>query len=195
MADTEFLSTRQAAQRLGVSLGTVQNMVENGVLEAWKTAGGHRRIPAASVEAMLARRRSLTPSAQEPSNQLDLLIAEDDSTLQTLYRATIEHWNLPIRLRIVDNGFEGLLQVGQCPPDVLIADLMMPGMDGFEMIRHLRSNNELSRMDIIVVSAIDKVEIQQKGLPSDIIIFGKPIPFHEIKGFLLGRLAARQRPY
>lgn len=57
MADSEFLSTRQAAQRLGVSLGTVQNMVENGVLDAWKTAGGHRRIPASSVDNLLAKRR------------------------------------------------------------------------------------------------------------------------------------------
>ncbi|RIX47644.1 MAG: response regulator [Rhodocyclales bacterium GT-UBC] len=194
MADTEFLSTRQAALRLGVSLGTVQNMVESGALEAWKTAGGHRRIPAASVDAMLARRRNLTPSAQEPSNQLDILIAEDDKTLQALYRATIELWNLPIKLRIVNNGFEGLLQVGQSIPDILIADLMMPGMDGFEMIRHLRANPDLARMDIIVVSAIEKAEIDQHGLPADITVFPKPIPFHEIKGFLLGRLSARQRP-
>ena len=81
MADTEYLSTRQAALRLGVSLGTVQNMVENGVLEAWKTAGGHRRIPVASVETLLARRRNLTPSAQEAGGQLDILIAEDDEVL------------------------------------------------------------------------------------------------------------------
>ena len=147
MADTEYLSTRQAALRLGVSLGTVQNMVESGALEAWKTAGGHRRIPATSVDALLARRRNLTPSALESGGQLD----------------------------------------------ILIADLMMPGMDGFEMIRRLRANADLARMDIIVVSAIDREEVIKRGLPSDITIFGKPIPFHEIKGFLLGRLAARQR--
>jgi len=70
---------------------------------------------------------------------------------------------------------------------------MMPGMDGFEMIRRLRANNDLARMDIIVVSAIDREEILERGLPSDITILGKPIPFHEIKGFILGRLAARQR--
>ncbi len=193
MADTEFLSTRQAAQRLGVSLGTVQNMVESGALEAWKTAGGHRRIPVASVDALLSKRKKLTPSAHDNNGHLDILIAEDDHTLQTLYRLTIESWKLPIELRIVDNGFDGLLQVGQRVPDILIADLMMPGMDGFEMIRSLRSNPELSRMDIIVVSAIDRTEVERRGLPSDITVFGKPIPFHEIKGFLLGRLALRQR--
>jgi excisionase family DNA binding protein len=194
MADIEYLSTRQAALRLGVSLGTVQNMVESGALEAWKTAGGHRRIPTTSVEALLARRRNLTPSAQDSSAQLDLLIAEDDPTLQMLYQVTIDSWNLPIKLRMVSNGFDGLLQVGQRTPDILLADLMMPGMDGFEMIRRLRANSDLARMDIIVVSAIDREAILKGGLPTDITVFGKPIPFHEIKGFILGRLASRQRP-
>ena len=193
MADSEYLSTRKAAIRLGVSLGTVQNMVESGALEAWKTAGGHRRIPVASVETLLARRRSLTPSAQEYGGQIDILVAEDDLTLQMLYQMTVDSWNLPVKLRIVANGFDGLLQVGQRVPDILIADLMMPGIDGFEMIRRLRANTDLARMDIIVVSDIDRDEILARGLPADITIFGKPIPFHEIKGFILGRLASRQR--
>jgi len=77
---------------------------------------------------------------------------------------------------------------------VLIADLMMPGMDGFEMIRHLRANPDYAGMDIIVVSAIDREEIKQHDLPANVTVFSKPIPFHELKGFMLGRLAARQRP-
>ena len=194
MADSEFLTTRQAALRLGFSLGTVQNMVESGALEAWKTSGGHRRIPVASIEKLLARRRNLTPGTQDSGAPLEILIAEDDPTLQLLYQLTMESWDLPIKLRIVGNGFEGLLQVGQQVPDILIADLMMPGMDGFEMIRNLRANPNLARMDIIVVSAIEREEIAKKGLPSDVTVMGKPIPFHEIKGFLLGRVAARQRP-
>lgn len=193
MADSEFLSTRQAAQRLGVSLGTVQNMVESGVLDAWKTAGGHRRIPASSVDNLLAKRRKQISRPGEQGGQLDILIAEDDPTLQKLYQITFDSWNLPITLRIVGDGFEGLLQVGQQMPDILIADLMMPGMDGFEMIKRLRAMPDLSPMDIIVVSAIDGAEVRQRGIPADVTVFGKPIPFHEIKGFVLGRLAARQR--
>lgn len=191
MTDTEYLSTRQAAHRLGVSLGTVQNMVESGALEAWKTTGGHRRIPVAAVEALLARRRQGTSGSE--SQRMDILITEDDAMLQSLYQMTIEGWELPIDLRIASTGFDGLLQVGQKVPDILIADLMMPGMDGFEMIRQLRANPALSRMDIMVVSAIDREEILARGLPPDVTIFGKPIPFHEIKGFVLGRMASRQR--
>ena len=191
MTDIEYLSTRQAAHRLGVSLGTVQNMVESGALEAWKTTGGHRRIPVTVVEALLARRRQGVSGGD--SQRMDILITEDDATLQALYQMTIDGWELPIDLRIASTGFDGLLQVGQKVPDILIADLMMPGMDGFEMIRQLRANPALSRMDIMVVSAIDREEILARGLPPDVTIFGKPIPFHEIKGFVLGRMASRQR--
>ena len=70
---------------------------------------------------------------------------------------------------------------------------MMPGMDGFEMIRRLRANPDLARMDIIVVSAIDREEVVKRGLPNDITIFGKPIPLPRNQGLLLGRLASRQR--
>lgn len=194
MPDNEFLSTRQAAQRLGVSLGTVQNMVESGVLDAWKTAGGHRRIPTASVDNLLIKRRNQTSRPGRGQEKLDILIAEDDETLQKLYEMTFNSWRLPISLRIVGDGFEGLLQVGQQAPDILIADLMMPGMDGFEMIRKLRATQGLSNMDILVVTAIDKDEVHQRGMPEDVTVFGKPIPFHELKGFVLGRLASRQRP-
>lgn len=194
MSPPEFMTTRQAAARLGFSLGTVQNMVESGKLEAWKTSGGHRRIPIAAIELLLSQRQSKTQGRVSTDAPIDILISEDDPTLQLLYQLTIEGWELPVNLRLTANGFEGLLQVGKRTPDILIADLMMPGMDGFEMIRQLRADPALASMDIIVVSAIDRTEIEQQGLPANVTVFTKPIPFHEIKGFLLGRLASRRRP-
>jgi CheY-like chemotaxis protein len=95
---------------------------------------------------------------------------------------------LPIKLRIVANGFEGLLQVGQQVPDILIADLMMPGMDGFEMIRNLRANPNLARMDIIVVSAIDREEIAKARFAVGHHPVGQADPFPRNQG-----LPARSR--
>ena len=52
---SRYLSTTQAAQRLGLSVGTVQRMVESGVLQAYTTQGGHRRIAEAGRRLVLAR--------------------------------------------------------------------------------------------------------------------------------------------
>ena len=181
MSDNDFLSTREAATALGLSLGTVQKMVETGALEAWKTEGGHRRIPSAAVHSYLAQRQGSKPSVKT----MDVLVAEDSPTFQALYKSAFEKWDFPLTFRFVDNGFDGLLQVGTHPPDVLITDLMMPGMDGFEMIRRLRNNKGLAGMDIVVVSALEAHQIaDQGGLPADIMVYQKPIPLAEIKGYL-----------
>jgi len=195
MEKSAFLSTREAAQRLGVSLGTVQNMVEGGVLEAWKTAGGHRRIPVAAVDNLLSRRLQSTAPASSNEGRIEVLIAEDSPTLLSLYQLTMGKWDIPLNIRAVNNGFDGLLEVGRLVPDVLITDLLMPGMDGFEMIRRLRTHDDLGQMDILVISGLSPAEIrEQGGLPADVTVFAKPIPFHELKGFFTARQVARKRP-
>ena len=62
----KFISTREAASRLGVALSTVQAWVESGILPAWKTAGGHRRIPTSSIEAVHLRQQSILNTVSPP---------------------------------------------------------------------------------------------------------------------------------
>lgn len=193
-AESDYCTTRQAAEMIGLSLGTVRHMIESGELAAWKTAGGHRRVSVASVNEYLRRRGSTPSAARAPSNQLSVLIAEDDPDLQRLYQLNIATWRLPLSVQMVSNGFEGLVQIGQQPPDVLILDLMMPGMDGFEMIRTLRANPALVHMDIIVVTGMDPARIAERGgLPADITLCGKPVPFHQLHGFMQAKLVSQQR--
>ena len=137
----EFISTAQAAKQLGLSLGAVQQMVECGTLAGWKTAGGHRRIRQDSVDALLARARSpgLQPRAGSANSKVRLLVVEDDRLLQGIYRETFAAWDSPLDVRIIGHGLDALVEVGREPPDLLIADLRIPGIDGFEMIRRLRA--------------------------------------------------------
>lgn len=188
-----YCSTSQAAKLLGVSLGTVQNMVEEGVLDAWKTSGGHRRIKRESVMSLLARRGSAQASVAGEGG-LSVLIAEDDAFLQKLYRKTMESWGLPLSIEIVGNGFDALLVAGQRIPDVMIVDLIMPGMDGYELVRALHSNPSLAATDIIVVSSLSREEIAQRGtLPVDVPIYIKPVPFHELHGFFRAKTTQKLR--
>lgn len=186
----EFLSTRQAAAKLGVALSTVQAWVETGLLPAWKTAGGHRRIAATAVEALRNRQQAVLGSGPVPG-KLKILVVEDEPVQRELYRQHFSNWNLPVSLLIAEDGFDGLIYIGRHSPDVIITDLAMPELDGFKMIRRLNSLNSLHKPTIIVVSGLSAQEIDaQGGLPDNIPVYPKPIPFVALR-LLIEHLAKR----
>lgn len=169
-------TTREASKLLGVSLRTVQLWVENGALAAWRTAGGHRRVSAASVEAYLSTRGAHEPHA--PAHAINVLIVEDDKALSKLYEITISGWGIPVEIDLVQDGFDALMHIGKSKPDIIITDLNMPGVDGITLLRKVRANPKYSGMEIIVVTGLDSAEIQRRGgLPENISVFLKPAPF------------------
>lgn len=189
--EDEYLSTREAAKRLGVSLGTVQNMVEGGRLRAWKTAGGHRRVSLRSVEACLQERAGMTAVASG-GDRLRVTIAEADPEMVELYRQQFANWGMPIDTKVFANGYDCLLDLCQDRPDVLIADLMLPGVDGFQYIRALRDRSEFASMRMIVISAMSNDELAEKGgLPPDVTVYGKPLPGHELRGYFQALITQR----
>ncbi|WP_396267303.1 response regulator [Ideonella sp.] len=186
--DDDVLTTRQAADLLGVALRTVQLWVEAGALPAWKTAGGHRRIAREAVERLRQRQVQdmQAPALGGPlaaDARVRLLVVEDDADLLRLYALTVDSWDLPIDLDLARNGFEGLVRLGEQPPDMLITDLMMPGMDGFRMMRALQAMKPLAQsMDILVVTALSPADIADRGgLPAGIESFTKPVPFSHLE--------------
>jgi excisionase family DNA binding protein len=188
----DFCSTKDAALLLGVSHRTVQLWVENGALQAWKTAGGHRRITMASINKLVNERREVSGPGSAPTaaEQKKLLLVDDDTTLLRLYELEISGWNLPLTLVKASNGFEALLRIGEQRPDLLVSDLSMPGMDGFRMIRTLRADTSCANMAIIVVSGLDRPTIESMGLPADIPVFPKPVPFSQLRAAVERALAA-----
>jgi excisionase family DNA binding protein len=181
---SEFCSTKEAATMLGVSHRTVQLWVESGVLQAWKTAGGHRRITMKSVEKLVGERQQaiqLPAVVSAPAATGKVLVVDDDTTMLRLYELEMAGWNVPLTVLKAHNGFEALIKIGESKPDLLISDLSMPGMDGFRMIRTLRSDAAYGTMSIIVVSGLDKATIKSMGLPADIPVFPKPVPFSQLR--------------
>ncbi|WP_137174472.1 response regulator [Massilia sp. HP4] len=186
---SEVCSTKEAASLLGVSHRTVQLWVEGGVLQAWKTAGGHRRILLTSVHRLVAQRNQAVNGGQPaaavaepaPSTARRIVMADDDSTLLRLYELEISGWGLDAELIKARDGFEALIRIGEAKPDLLISDLNMPGMDGFRMVRTLRADPRYGKMAIIVISGLDRATIASMGLPADIPVFSKPVRFPELR--------------
>ena len=187
MSVEPYVSSAQAAKMLNVSLRTVQLWVEKGALKAWKTAGGHRRI---SLEGLKQLQHQQAVQAGAVSNKLRVLVVEDEENQRKLYRKYFSLEQLPVELHLAEDGFDGLIKVGKLRPDLLITDLMMPGMDGFQMIEAIRNTKELDKLQIVVVTALDKESIAAKGMPDgEVHIVHKPVPFDEIKQIVEEKLS------
>ncbi len=197
--EKNFFTTREAAAILGVAVSTIQLWVESGILQAWRTTGGHRRVLRESVEAMLHKgpatlRRSATERRRATSpGRLRVMVVDDDAILLRIYQAKMAQWPMAPEVIALDNAVSALLAMGRGTPDLLVTDLQMPGMDGFNMLRVLHQAPEVSSTTIVVVSGLDSAEIEQNGgLPNGIEILKKPIPFDRLLAIATGIIQRRQ---
>ena len=181
-----FCTTREAAELLGVSVGTVQLWVETGVLEAWKTIGGHRRVMRDSVERLLHKKSDSAPVASgavaSAARPLSILVVDDDVNLLRLYELNMSRWPMAPTIMAANSAITGLLMIGAKCPDFLVTDLHMPDMDGFYMLRVLRKTPELANTTVAVVTGIDRDEIERHGgIPAGIEVLPKPVPFERLR--------------
>lgn len=104
--------TREAAIKLGLSLGTVQKMVETGTLSAWKTSGGHRRVLASSLNDYMRSRQSGLKAT--PSQSLSILVLEDDDDMRNHYKGQVAEWGMDVNLHLQASGLNALLHEVPC---------------------------------------------------------------------------------
>lgn len=168
--DATDYSTLEVARLLGMAVRSVQLMVDRGELEAWKTPGGHRRISRTSVEALLARRGS-APAGNTPSNTPSsspsssptararrVLLIEDSAHYQNLVGLLLKEEFPELELHTAADGIAGLALYGQLQPELLLVDILLPGIDGAALITSLRSQPAFSGSRLIVVTSLDDAQ-------------------------------------
>ena len=169
----ETLTTRETAKLLKASVRTIQLWVEDGRLKAWKTPGGHRRVLRTSVEEMLAMRRRA--SGVSPY-KFEVLVVEDDPVQRAVLEKTLSNVGPDTNLRVSKDGYEALIRIGQMRPDLLVTDLIMPGLDGFRLLQALAREASDKPMQIIVLTALSADEVAARGgLPNGVMLLHKPL--------------------
>jgi len=145
------LSTRQVAQMLGVSTGSVANWIDEGSLRAGRTPGGHRRVAVADLLQFLRRQGLPVPAELNPP-PTRILIVDDESNVRQ-YIATIIRAAYPDHeiLEAAD-GFAAGEQVGAGRPDLVILDLSMPDLDGFEVCLRIKTNPATAGTQVIAIT-------------------------------------------
>jgi CheY-like chemotaxis protein len=178
----------------------VQLWVDKGLLVAWKTAGGHRRVTRESINKILHANPAAqpkTPATVAPQNQtaerLRVLVVEDDRDLLRLYQTMLRRWPMAPLVETSDNGIEALLAVERLKPDLLFIDLNIPGVDGFQMLNILNGKAGYEGMTAVVVSGLSAAELAERGgVPPNILVLPKPISFDKLLAIATSVWAQKQ---
>lgn len=177
----EFVGTKDAAALLGMSVSSVQKLVESGVLPGWRTQGGHRRIPMEAIKRELAKSRDA--HAPAPAQVLRLLVVEDNAVICAAYAKMILQWGGLVEVSYAADGAQALLLLAQTRPDILITDLAMKPIDGRLLVQAIRANEQLAHLRVVVVSGVLDAE-RPHGFDARTVVYAKPLSFERLAGYL-----------
>lgn len=192
MEDT--LTVFSASKYCDVSSKTIIDWVENGELKAYRTVGGHRRIKKSDLEAFMRSQGIPITEKKEHGDRKKILVVDDDMIIVESIVQALEEDDFNYDVISASDGFEAGLQVNHFNPDLLILDIMMPDIKGYEVCRKIKTEEKTKHTKIIVLSAYldDEKFAKMKDHGAD-VCFSKPLPLAKLRDEVACLLGLKER--
>jgi excisionase family DNA binding protein len=142
----DLLTPAEAAEKLKVSPITLRKWADSGLIEARVTMGGHRRYLAGEVARLATKQHSRS------EQELKILIVDDDPMMIELMRDFLQESGHRLSIEIALDGFDAGRKLVTFEPQLMFLDLMMPGLDGFEVCRRVMAANLPGRTRVIAMT-------------------------------------------
>jgi excisionase family DNA binding protein len=142
------ISISQASEQCNVSRATIWRWIKSGKLKASKTAGGHHRINEKDFQDFMDDQQM--HSQYRDSAVKRILIVDDDAMIRKYLKRLLDHAN--VELAFSADGFDAGVKAVKFKPDLIILDLFMPKLDGFDVCRKLKETKETASSKIIAIS-------------------------------------------
>jgi excisionase family DNA binding protein len=180
MARNSFFTTFEISQICGVNPTTVQNWVKGKKLRAFQTPGGHRRVRREDLVSFMKEFGMPMPTDLTQGPPL-VLIVDDESDILDMLEALMRSGDDDLNVAKAQNGVDALVMIGETKPDLLILDIMIPGMNGFDVCRKLKSSPNTQNIKIVAISGDHNPAVRERVLSAGAdLFFTKPL---EIVGF------------
>jgi excisionase family DNA binding protein len=157
--DKEYISLPQAAKICAISRWTLRSYVKSGEINASRTPGGHYRIAQKDLAAFISK-MGMHPPANSRAAAKTILVVDDDAKIRKLL-ARVLH-NKDVLVATASDGFEAGQMSIKLKPDLMILDIFMPQIDGFEVCRRLRQDPATKHTKIIAISGFNTQANRQK---------------------------------
>ena len=141
----DWLTLGQAAKFLGVAQSTIRKWSDVGRVPAFYTPGGHRRYKRGDLEAFLER-----SGPGQPARGPLVLLVDDDPQVREVVRINLEMEGYAVRE--AGNAEDGLAALEDEAPDLILLDVMMPQVDGWEMLRRVQERHGVGSIPVVMFS-------------------------------------------
>jgi excisionase family DNA binding protein len=170
-------TTFETAKLCHVSPLSIINWVNAGRLPAFRTPGGHRRIRRDDlIRFMKDNGIPLPDELQEGSGKHRVLVVDDDASIRELLGEHLKFRTPSYEVAAASDGFEAGRLVATFRPDVVLLDLRMPGLDGFQICRTIKAAPESSGTTVLAMTGFYSPEIEARILECGALrCFAKPV--------------------
>jgi excisionase family DNA binding protein len=173
-SEPDWLTLGQAAKYLGVAQSTIRKWSDGGRVPAFYTPGGHRRYRRGDLDAFLER----SGPGRARHGPL-VLVVDDDEGVRQLVRANLEAEGYAVRE--AGSADEGLASLEEEPPDLLLLDVMMPEVDGWEMLRRVQERYGIGAVPVLVFSGtIEERAVDDAAARGARGFLGKPFDLQQL---------------
>jgi len=174
----KVLSTGEVAKLCNVSHSTAFRWINSGKLKAYGTPGGQFKVKPEDLFYFMKSHKMIIPKELRKSMEQRILIADDEMEIRDLIKRLLKTKFPVCKIETAADGIETLIKIGKFSPHLLILDLKMPRLDGYEVCKRLNSLDGNTYMRIILVSGYadrNQEKIRELTDTGNIVFLAKPI--------------------
>lgn len=171
-----LLKISEMAQKADVLVSTIRYYTDIGLLKAATTTeGGHRLYDEAPTLDRLSRIKRMVAKGltlPEIQSQIDeeiatkkILVVDDEPEIVDFFRDLLAD-QFPLQFQSASDGFTAGRLVHVFSPDLVILDLLLPGVDGFQVCKLIREDPDTNTTKILAVTGYDSTDIREKIIGS-----------------------------
>jgi excisionase family DNA binding protein len=167
-----YLTSVEVAAACGVSTRTVSNWMRDGAIPAHRTVGGHGRVSVDDLRKFLVERGMRVPpdigspepaqrpaEAKKPGRRRVLVIDDDEVFLEVVREFLVSSG---YEVETARHGFLAGYLAGHHRPDVILLDIMMPGLDGYEVLSLMRRHPDARSIPVFACTSLKGREVEER---------------------------------
>lgn len=156
-----YISTSKASDICGVARTTITKWIDQGLLKAFVTPGGHRKIRKEHLRDFMEI-CNINPHKRERQKKCILVVDDNSDDLRVIEAAFLPASD-KYEVHSASGGFQAIYKIGDIKPDIVILDLVMPDMDGFKVCERIKNDPNTKHIKIIAVTAYYDKEKETKA--------------------------------